>query len=156
MLLNFHFINPNISNKATTAYSNLYSDLVNKKNDIYISPIILSEVINVALRTDFAIRRSSDRDIQNYKKDYRGSKYFSNCLKIISKQMKKILKKSKLMMDGISKEDCLNLLSSDKEFDFNDEIILSNLKSKKDLIFVTNDADFAKYGNDFRIISALK
>ena len=155
LLLNFPGINSNP--KISSAYSNLYSDLVNKKNDIYISPVILSEVINVALRTDFAIRsRLPDSNIKNFKKDYRGSEYFLSCLKNISKQMKKILKNSKLMVDGISKEKCLDLLSSNEEFDFNDQIIISNLQGNKNIIFVTNDSDFKKYDSELRVISALR
>ncbi len=57
--------------------------------------------------------------------------------------------------DGFSKMNCQNIFIYGFSYDFNDSLLVEIARQYK-AILVTNDADYANYGNDFQIVTSNK
>jgi predicted nucleic acid-binding protein len=125
-------------------YSTIFKKLVEKKSTLYINATVISEFINKCLRLDFAINYNKDGS-KDYKQDYRPSPEYKATLKIVLKELKKVLRFTKAVNDDFESFDLINQLTSNIESDFND-LIIADTVQKKNLKLLSDDGDFKQLG----------
>lgn len=125
-------------------YSNILDILLQKNAKLHISSIVLSEFINRILRID---HEKNKEQYPDFKKDYRKSLEYKETLKLILKQVKKILKVSQKIDDNFVSFDVLDWYKKDSKqnLDFNDLHIVSVIE-KNSLKLLSNDVDFENFG----------
>ena len=141
---------PNLIN----TYTRFYLKLLKNKCKIYTSTMILSEFFNVYTRLDFKLRKIENPDIyKDYKNDFRNTDVFDSLSKEICEIINsKILKYSIKLNDNFNTIDINSILSSDKNFDFNDKYF-AKLCEDNDIKILTNDKDFLNLNNNIDIIT---
>ena len=127
-------------------YSKILEILLEKKAEIYISSVVVSEFINRVLRIDYAKNKDTYPDFKN---DYRPSDEYKNTLRLILNQLKKILKISHKINDDFDNFDVLAWYAKDRnnDLDFND-LHIAYIVDKNNLKLLTNDSDFGNFGID--------
>ncbi len=125
-------------------YSKILEILLQKNAKLYISSIVISEFINRVLRIDYEKNKDTYPD---FKKDYRKSNEYKETLKLILKELKKILKISHKIDDDFSEFDILAWYAKDinRDLDFND-LHTAFIVEKKELKLLSNDSDFMNFG----------
>jgi predicted nucleic acid-binding protein len=144
---------PTGKDKFEQEYSKIFGILVREKIQLFIDFLVISEVINSAIRIEyykFLALSGLDKSQYNFKR-YRDSNDGQTTLNEIYQV---ISKKVTVMFKVIGKEytidDIKKFLVLDK-IDFNDKAIES-LCNEFNLVFVTNDSDFK--GSDLDILSS--
>lgn len=104
------------------SYTAIYSKLCRQKNDFKISFVVLSEIINSVLRTDF----KEQNKLANFNtfKDYRKSEKGIESLRLIHEVLKNAIEKTKFNIIGenFSKENIYSFLEVN-DLDFSDKAI---------------------------------
>lgn len=136
--------------KSTTdqvdKYSAIFAKLIENKCNLYINSHVVSEFINRCLRIDFENNFNINGD-KKYKTDYRGSEEYLKTIKIVLKQLKKLLKSVSHINDDFESFDISSAYEATKENDFND-LIIADTVLKNDLKLLTDDKDFKEIGID--------
>lgn len=125
-------------------YSMVFSILIQKKCALYVNSHVISEFINRCLRIDFENNFNINKD-KHYKSDYRGSMEYEKTIKIVLKQLKKILKSINHINDDFESFDISQAYESTRENDFNDLIIADTVK-RNNLKLLSDDKDFRNIG----------
>ncbi len=127
-------------------YSKILEILLEKDAKLHISSIVVSEFINRILRIGYEKNRDKYPD---FKKDYRNSSEYKETLKLILKELKKILKISHKINDDFDEFDILSWYQKDinQDLDFND-LHIAYLVEKNNLKLLSNDSDFKNFGID--------
>lgn len=136
---------------AQDKFSNLFKNILNNECNIYLSSLVLSEVINTVFRIDFkTMCQKRKNNIKDFKRDYKKSSRYKEQANFIKNQIeKKILPYSKFIDDNISNMGLSNILCSLKNHDFNDAYYIEMMKNHNKLkksYFVSQDKDFKKSG----------
>ena len=140
----------NYRKEKITKYSSFYNKLLKAHSTLYTTSLILSEFINVYLRTDCKINEIQ-RD--KYKSDYRPSPAFSKTFKIIEQTVKrKMLNQVKCLDDEMSKMSFDQILHDSRRSDFNDAY-MSHLVKDKGINILTDDHDFSKLVRNHKIFT---
>lgn len=135
----------------TKRYSRIYKKILSSKAKILVPAFVISEFINVCLKFEFALRQDENPNIyKNYKKDFRGKPEYEEALNKIKLILKEnILNNSIIVNDEFNKIN-LEEIFKNKDFDFNDLILLEIAKMNNCKI-LTNDSDFKKYINTYGV-----
>lgn len=145
----------NYNENLVNTYSVFFQKILQNKCTIYTSSLILSEFFNAYCKVDFKIKKESDSTVKDYKRDFRNTSYFNELSEGICQIIKdKILKYSIKLDDNFSIIDIENVLTGDKNFDFNDKYI-AQLCESNNIKILTNDKDFLQLNNDIDIITSL-
>ncbi len=135
-------------------YDGFLKKAINSDTTIYVSSLIVSEIINSWLRLDFNILERKKIVKNNYKNHYRGSKYYLNTVKdIIAVFNNQLLKISTPLDDRATEISMSDVLSALDKIDFND-CYYHHLAKLDNLLIVTNDADFAELDTGISILTA--
>lgn len=132
-------------------YSEIFLNLIENKNKLYINSVVISEFINQCLRIDFN-KHYNTSGTKDFKRNYRKSDEYKNTLRIILNQLKKILKKTIKIDDNFSKFDTIEEYKISINIDFND-LIIAKTVIDNDFKLLTNDGDFKDYPN-IQLVSA--
>lgn len=128
------------------AYSNLFNEILTRKSPIFITSMIISEFANVLLRLEFSIWKGKNRLIDpDYKKNFVGTDEYKKAVIQISSSINRIISLPNIVRipDNFNSANLNEILLNFKIVDFNDAYI-AYLVNSKNLILVTNDADFKK------------
>jgi predicted nucleic acid-binding protein len=130
-------------------YSQIFSKLLARKNRLTVDFIVLSEVINRALREEheYYVTANGPCRFKTYRDSADGQMALSNIFDIIQNVIYPIFDVTGRSYD---KSDILSFMTIDR-LDFNDRAI-SLLCKDQDFVLLTNDKDFA--GSDLDILSA--
>jgi predicted nucleic acid-binding protein len=109
-------------NKNTISkYAGFLKKSINSKTVIYISSLVISEIVNRWLRLDFGRVKRKDSNIKDFKQHYRGSKYYHSTIKDIKVVFNNQLLKISSPLDDRAAEISLpEVLSGLDKTDFND------------------------------------
>lgn len=145
----------NYSKDEYAAYSNLLQELISNKSQIFISSLVLSEVLNRFLKIEFNLLRNREPSTyRNYKKDFRGTGIYKSTVKHIVEIIKNdILDISTRVSDDFSTIDINTLFDNLEESDFNDNYI-AKLTCDNGCFLVTHDFDFQSNSDSFTIITS--
>lgn len=125
-------------------YSAIFQTMIEKKCNLYLNELVISEFINKCMRLDFAHNFNTDGS-KDYKRDYRPSPEYQATLKIVLKELKKVLRFTKAINDDFESFDVINQLTSNVKSDFND-LIIADTVQKKNLKLLSDDGDFKQLG----------
>lgn len=123
-------------------YSQIMTQLFQKKCKLFINQLVVSEFINKCMRIDFERNFNINND-KDYKKDYRTSQEYKDTLKIVITELKKFLKHAKQINDDFETFE----IKDNFEIDFNDLIIADTVK-KNNLKLLSDDGDYHILGID--------
>lgn len=144
----------NYNRNTIRKYDGFLQKALSNNTTIYVSSLIASEIINRWLRLDFARQKRGNNVGNNYKQHYRGSIYYLNTVKDITAVFNSQLLKISTPLDDRATEISLSdVLDGLDKIDFND-CYYHHLTKLDDLVFVTNDADFAKLDTGISILTA--
>lgn len=132
----------------------LFSRLKAAKSNLIISSIQISEFINRCIRIQFNLyKQNIDNSALDFKKDYRGTDDYREKMNGILDIIKSDIASSfKFIDDGFSRISYDRIFIYGFSYDFNDALIVEIAK-QQDAIIVTNDRDYANYGNDFPLVT---
>ena len=141
-------------NKYTICkYDSFLKKSINSKTTIYISSLVISEVVNRWLRLDFERVKRKDVSMRNFKQDYRCSAHYDSTVKDIKAVFNQLLKISTPLDDRATEISLPDVLSGLDKTDFNDSYY-HHLAKLDNLLIVTNDADFAELDTGISILTA--
>ena len=144
----------NYKKTIISKYDGFLKKAINNDTTIYVSSLIVSEIINVWLKLDFNILRRKKAVKNNYKQHYRGSLHYHSAIKDIQTVFNTQLLKISTPLDDRAKEISLpDVLSGLDKIDFND-CYYHHLAQLDNLLIVTNDADFAELNTGVSILTA--
>ena len=125
-------------------YSKILEILLQNDAKLYISSVVVSEFINRVLQTNY---KKNQELYPSFKKDYRKSEKYKETLKLILKELKKILKISNKINDTFDEFDLLSWYQKDanQNLDFND-LQIAFIVEKNNLKLLSNDSDFENFG----------
>ncbi len=123
-------------------YSSIYNKLLANQSELYVNELVISEFINRCMRIDFE-RNFNISDKKDYKKDYRPSEEYDTTLKIVLKQVKKILKSVNQINDDFTNFDIVKSVDTYLKSDFND-LIIAETVTKNNLKLLSDDGDFKR------------
>lgn len=141
--------------KDQNQYTSFFETLIQKDAPIFLTSQVISEFSNVILRRDFKQWVTNHNLVnQDFKKDFVGTRDYTDSVVTISISIKKILKLPNVVLVGddfnaIDKEEILNNF---KVVDFNDAYY-AQLAILKNYKIVTNDTDFQKLSTKIDIIT---
>jgi len=130
--------------KYIEQYSKILDILLQNDAKLYISSVVVSEFINRILRIDY----EKNKDVYpNFKQDYRKSEKYKETLRLILKELKKILKISNKINDAFDDFDLLLWYQRDtnQNLDFND-LQIAFIVENNNLKLLSNDSDFDNFG----------
>lgn len=144
--INFETNNDNIDT--------LFSKLKSAKSNLIISSIQISEFINRCIRIQFNLYKQSVNNTNlDFKKDYRDTDDYREKMNGILDIIKSDIASSfKFIDDGFSQIRYDSIFIYGFSYDFNDALIVEIAK-QQGAIIVTNDRDYANYGNDFPLVT---
>ncbi len=123
-------------------YSSIFEKSIEEKCEIYINSHVISEFINTCLRIDFKKHFKDEKDLKDFKKDYRNTKRHDETLNLIMAKLKDFSKLNVIQLDDkFSDFDIQDNYKNNKESDFNDLIIAYNV-NKYNLKLLSDDKDF--------------
>ena len=132
----------NYKQTSIQGYDGFLKRAISVNASIWVSSLILSEVINRWLRLDFKIKKVRKNKNVEFKRDYRPTedcrKLSRDIAKVIEGKMFQIAGRIDDNFSGIDASDILNNLAGS---DFND-LYYSKLANTNNLTIVTDDADF--------------
>ena len=124
----------------TNKYSSLYKLLLNQGNRMYINFLVISEVVNRAIRIEHDKYNKIQKTEIGYKK-YRDSDAGVEALDDIYTLLEDdILTHFNIVDDGYDKSDIIEFLNVDN-LDFGDKAIEKSCNDRN-MVLLTNDADF--------------
>ena len=135
-------------------YATFYTKLLQKKNKFYVDVLVISEIVNSALRIEHKKYNALNKKkpIENFKQ-YRNSKSGKDSLFDIYTTIElRIIKNFEIVGKLFNKSELSDLLVVDN-LDFNDKAI-AKICQDNQLVLLTNDSDFAKA--DIEILTANK
>jgi len=143
----------NYNKNTICKYAGFLKKSMNNKTTIYISSLVISEIVNRWLRLDFRRVKRKNGSVRDFKQNYRGSVYYRSTVKDIKAIFNQLLKIS-TPLDDRATEICLpDVLSGLDKTDFND-CYYHHLAKLDNLLIVTNDADFAELDTGISILTA--
>ncbi len=144
----------NYNKNTIRKYDSFLKKAINSNTAIYISSLVISEIVNRWLRLDFSRVKRKDVSMRDFKQDYRSSLHYHSAVKDIQTVFNTQLLKISTPLDDrateISLSDVLNGLD---KIDFND-CYYHHLAKLDNLLIVTNDADFAELDTGISILTA--
>ena len=143
----------NYSKNTIRKYDGFLKKAINNKTAIYISSLIISEIVNRWLRLDFRRVKRRDVSMRDFKQNYRGSGYYHSTVKDIEAVFNQLLKISTPLDDRATEISLPDVLSGLDKIDFND-CYYHHLAKLDNLLIVTNDADFAELDTGISILTA--
>ena len=145
----------NYRTEVVDTYNRFFGKMLQNKCKIYTTSMVLSEFFNTYTRIDFKIKKKENSLIyKDYKRDFRNTEYFNTLSNDICNIIKdKILKHSIRLSDSFDFIDMINILTSDKNFDYNDKYF-AKLCEDNNIKILTNDKDFLNITNNIDIITA--
>lgn len=121
-------------------YSTLFNLLLKQGNKMHINFLVISEVVNRAMRIEHKKHQNLQNTDIGYKK-YRDSEAGVEALKAIYIVLENdILPHFDIVDDGYDKSDIIEFLNVDS-LDFGDKAIEKTCKNRE-MVLLTNDADF--------------
>lgn len=125
--------------------TNLYKRILKSNAKIIMSAIQVSEFVNRCIRFQFDLYRAEHVDCISFKKDYRGTEDYNNCMEVILDIIKNEWNdKVTYVDDKFNELPFEKILKYKFSYDFNDAIIVE-IANKYDAIIVTNDTDILNY-----------
>ena len=142
---------------TSNKYEILFNNLIKEKSHLLISSIQVSEFINRCIRIQFKLYQNAIKNpALEFKKDYRSTDDYREKMNAILDIIKTdIVDNFTFIDDGFSKMNCQNIFIYCFSYDFNDSLLVEIARQHK-AILITNDADYANYGNDFQIVTSNK
>lgn len=135
-------------------YDGFLKKAINSNTNIYVSSLIVSEIINRWLRLDFIRAKRRDSCIRDFKEHYRGSTHYLSTAKDIQAVFNhQLLKISTPLDDRATEISISDVISGLDKADFND-CYYHHLARLDNLVIVTNDADFAELDTGISILTA--
>ena len=144
----------NHKKEIISKYTGFLKKVLSNDTTIYVSSLIVSEVINAWLRLDFNILRRKDASMRDFKQHYRDSSHYHSAVKDITAIFNNQLLKISTPLDDRATEISMpDVLSGLDKIDFNDSYY-HHLAKLDNLLIVTNDADFAELDTGISILTA--
>ena len=144
----------NYNKNTISKYDGFLKRVLSNNTTIYISSLIVSEIINRWLRLDFNILKRSDNRMVDFKQNYRGSENYLNTVHNITTVFNdQLLKISTPLNDRAEKISMPDVLCGLAKTDFNDSYY-HQLARLNNLIIVTNDSDFSELDTGISILTA--
>lgn len=138
-------------------YETLFNNLIKGKSHLLISSIQISEFINRCIRIQFKLYQNKINNFTiEFKKDYRSTDDYREKMNAILDIIKTDISGNFTFIDdGFSQINRQNIFIYGFSYDFNDSLLVE-IARQHNAILITNDADFANYGNDFQIVTSNK
>lgn len=133
--------------KAANDYGSILATLMKNNVNLAINEIVLSEIINRVLRTEFNKTNLPKEKFKDFRDSAEGKSVQEDIYKIIKNRILNIFQ---ITNESFSREDFSSMLTTSK-LDFNDKLI-ELLCKKKNMLLLTHDFDFAS--SDVDILSA--
>lgn len=142
---------------TSNKYETLFNKLVKEKSHLLISSIQISEFINRCIRIQFKLFQiKSSIPVLEFKRDYRSTEDYREKMNAILDIIKTDIEKNFTFIDdGFSRMNHRNIFLYGFSYDFNDSLLVE-IARQHNAILVTNDADYANYGSDFKIVTSNK
>ena len=133
--------------KEQRAFSLFLKKAQSSKSSIFITSLVLCEIANAYLRSDFKLwQKREGRFNANFKKEFVGSNRYKKTVGIIASVINNILSICRKESDNFNVIEINKILNHFQSIDFNDSYYLE-LSSKSEFKIVTADYDFIKYRN---------
>lgn len=147
----FYPMNPG-KNVSDTA--NVYAKILKSGAQIIVSAIQVSEFVNRCIRFQFDLYREEHPECVSFKKDYRGTEDYSQCMQIIvdiiaNEWSEKVV----YVDDNFNKLPIEKILSYKFSYDFNDALLVE-IANQYNATIVTNDADIINYEVKNAVVSS--
>lgn len=136
-------------------YGSLLSKLCTNKSRLLISSVQISEFINRCIRIQYELYKNAinNHTIQ-FKRDYRPTNDYREKMNAILDIIKTdIITRFEFIDDGFSQMDSKRIFIYGFSYDFNDALI-AEIARQQNAILITDDADYANYGSDLRIVTS--
>jgi len=144
----------NYSKNTIRKYDGFLKKAINSDTAIYISSLVISEIVNRWLRLDFYRVKRQDVSMRDFKQNYQGSSHYLSAVKDIQTVFYAQLLKISTPLDDRATEISLpDVLSGLDKADFND-CYYHHLAKLDNLLIVTNDAHFAELDTGVSILTA--
>lgn len=141
--------NPNLEE----TYATFYTKLIQQKNKFYVDVLVISEIVNSALRIEHkkynALNKNPIKEFKQYRNSKSGKDSLTDIYTIIEPR---IIKKFEIVGKLFNKSELSDLLVVDN-LDFNDKAI-AKICQDNQLVLLTNDSDFAN--TNIEILTAHK
>lgn len=139
----------------TQAYENLYVRIKEKRANLLISSIQVSEFINRCIRFQYKLYKDKISNTSlDFKKGYRSTPDYSEKMNSILDIVKDdIMKSFKVISDDFDQMHESNIFLYGFSYDFNDALLVE-ITRIKNAILVTNDSDFANYSSGLTIVTS--
>ncbi len=132
----------------------LYARIVKHHAAILLTSVQVSEFINRCIRFQYELYKDEHSECQNYKKDYRITEDYKNCMEVILDIIKNEWQRRFVFVnDKFNELEKENLFGHEFAYDFNDAMIVELAKKYK-AILVTNDKDYISYDLPGIIVSS--
>lgn len=139
--------------KDVSDVSDLYARIIKQHATIILTSIQVSEFINRCIRFQYELYKASHAECQDYKKDYRITDDYQQCMEVILDIIKSEWQTRFLFVcDKFEELDKSSLFGHEFAYDFNDAMIVEIAK-KYGAILVTNDKDYVSYELPNNIVS---
>lgn len=143
-----HLFYPTLSKEFMKKYETIYAQIQKKGAELILSSVQLSEFVNRCIRFQYDLyvkSNSLSKESFDYKKDYRDTPDYYNCMNAILDIIKTdILPHFTLVDDRFDSIDINKILRYGFSYDFNDAL-LSQIALKYNAAIITHDADFANF-----------
>ncbi|MCI5620532.1 MAG: PIN domain-containing protein [Lachnospiraceae bacterium] len=134
--------------------TDIYKKIVKSGAKIIMSAIQISEFVNRCIRFQFDLYKSEHPECVSFKKDYRGTEDYTNCMnaiiEIINNEWKNIIT---YVDDKFTELPLEKILKYNFSYDFNDAIIVE-IANKYNAIIVTNDTDIINYDVKSKVVTS--
>lgn len=151
-----HIFYPTMSNSYMREYEKLYAQLLSKKSQLLLPAIQVSEFINRCIRFQFDIYKEhhSENKSCDFKKDYRNTQDYRNCMETILDIVRNdILSSFAIINDNFESIKQENIFIYGFSYDFNDALLVQ-IAENENATIVTHDSDFANYATKVNIVTA--
>ena len=142
--------------KKQKKYSSLFRKIADRKANIYITSLIVSEYINVVLRLGFKQWQKEDRNGRinsDFKKDYRATEHYQSTLNDAIDQITAILECTDRRPDDFHNIDINSMLKQlDQTYDYNDAYIVKCCE-RDNITLVSDDADLVSINSKIKLIT---
>lgn len=140
--------------KDVSEVANLYKKIKKSEARVIISAIQISEFVNRCIRFQFELYKQEHPECTNFKKHYRVTEDYSNCMKVIIDIIKNEWQgKFEYVDDKFNEMPFDKILEYKFSYDFNDAIIVE-IANKYNAIIVSNDNDIINYDTKNTIVSS--
>jgi len=142
---------------TSNKYETLFHKLIKEKSSLLISSIQISKFINRCIRIQFKLYQNTiNNPTLEFKKDYRSTNDYHEKMNGILDIIKTDISDNFTFIDdGFSRMNRQNIFLYGFSYDFNDSLLVE-IARRHNAILITNDADYANYGTDFKIVTSNK